>query len=174
MNNDLEVSKMDKLQQISDGSISLSEKETNSMKQKLKIFLIAQAEAELNKVINYTKILDKIETTYQLRLQDYITQTDDTDKQVMITLSYAIETITRSLDRSQKMIEKITGNSDLFNLVFVDNSVNKNVGIDNSVLLNTQSRIKIREAVERVLASVKEEETFQTQVTEVENNETCN
>lgn len=163
-----ELEKYNKLQQIADDSVALSEQETNRMKQKLKIFLIAQAESELNRIINYTKLLDEIENEYQIRLQNYINNTEDTDKQIMSTLSYAMDVINNSLNRSQNMIEKITNNTEIFNqLVFVDNSVNKNIGVTDSVLADTQSRIKIREAVEKVLATLKQEEDIRVEVTEI-------
>lgn len=164
-----ELEKYNKLQQIADDSVALSEQETNRMKQKLKIFLIAQAESELNRIINYTKLLDEIENEYQIRLQNYINNTEDTDKQIMSTLSYAMDVINNSLNRSQNMIEKITNNTEIFNqLVFVDNSVNKNIGVTDSVLADTQSRIKIREAVEKVLATLKQEEDIRVEVTEIQ------
>ena len=164
-----ELEKYNKLQQIVDDSVALSEQETNRMKQKLKIFLIAQAESELNRIINYTKLLDEIENEYQIRLQNYINNTEDTDKQIMSTLSYAMDVINNSLNRSQNMIEKITNNTEIFNqLVFVDNSVNKNIGVTDSVLADTQSRIKIREAVEKVLATLKQEEDIRVEVTEIQ------
>ena len=157
------------LQEIANGELMATDKindiNIDQTKAQLRIFLLAQAQKELERVIKLTNILDILQDKYQEKVQDYIKEHDD--ETAIEYLTTKIENITSYLNRSNSIISGVASNEKLMNLLVVDLSQTLNIdtsaGADTSksliseALLNDPvSRSKVRDAVMKALSSMEE------------------
>lgn len=145
-----EISDSELMQHIADGtytedmvnSLTERDKSVNQMK----LFLLAQAKRELNRVIKLTEFLNKIEEKYENRVMTEIDEIPLKDFPVVIS------TITACLSRSNNIIQRVLGDDTLTQLVVIDNSVNKTIGTSNQLNLDTpDSRDRVNKIVRNVI-----------------------
>lgn len=145
------VSDSDLMKHIADGTYTedmvtdLTEKD-KSVNQ-MKLFLLAQAKRELNRVIKLTEFLNKLEENYENKVMNNINDIDIKDFPTIIS------TITSCLSRSNDIIQKVLKDDSLTQLIFVDNSVNKNiVGTYNQLNLDSpDSRDRVNKVIKNVI-----------------------
>lgn len=122
--------------------------------EQLQIFMVARAREELIRVIELTKTLDKIQDKYQQKINEYIETHDD--EKMLSTLPMMIDTITRSLEYSYKLIKDVMGNDKLMTFQVVQNNIE--VGNSNStVVANLEdplARDRVRRAVTQIINSL--------------------
>lgn len=125
-------------------------------REQLKVFLVAQARLELEKVTKATRVLDKMQDMYQNRALQYMAEHDDDT--ALEYLPVMIETITNCLSNSYNMISKVVGNEKIMTFQVVQNNIE--VGSSHSTVLanleDASSREKVRKAVEQILADLPE------------------
>lgn len=128
----------------------------------LKLFKLAQAKRELQKVIKYNELLDKVEEEFEKRI---ITSLDTLPD---FQLQKTIEMMMKSIDRSNALVSDVIKDPNLLNLFVVDNSKNLTVNTTASsesgevkTSLNVEdpaSRRRIADAVTQVLAQIQSAE----------------
>lgn len=147
-NNNLDLS------QVVNGLVP-DEDVVNNTKDQLRVFLIAQAKKELERVIKLTNTLDLLETKYQNKVEEYIEEHND-DSAIMY-LPVMIENITKCLERSQEIISKVIGNDKIMNFSI---SSNNTINIDsnnqtlNLNLQDPQSRNRVINAVKSIIEDI--------------------
>lgn len=126
----------------------------------MKLFLLAQAKRELQRVMKYMALLDKVEESYRNKVEELI----DDDKLDLKGFSDTISVINGCLARSNGIIKSVLNDDSLNNIVIIDNSTNINNGIigeDNSGLglTDPDSRDRVNKVVSNVLNLIKEVST---------------
>lgn len=104
-----------------------------------KLFVIAQAHNELNRVIKMTNLLDKIEAKFIDAIEDRIEQTPDN----LQLLTYAMETISNSLTRSNQIITQVLKDDKLAAIVLNTTNIITPDG-NSATILSMDSRDAIR------------------------------
>lgn len=161
-NNEL-ISTYIKLDQPGSELIQFDESGMETTKNQLRVFLVAQARRELERVIKLTLTLDKLQDKYQEKIEEYL-ENHDTEEAV-VYLPIMIDTITKCINRSNDIISKVVGDDKIMNFQFISND-NKTINIDNSGTNNPMqinledpaSRMKVREAVNAVLQMMKDDQ----------------
>lgn len=150
------------MSQIATGNMqSITNDTAVSTKSQLQIFLIAQAQRELTRVIKLTDMLDKLQNRYIDKATEYMNMHDDANSSVLY-LPSMIDTISKCLDSSNKIISQVLGNDKIMNFQIVsDNSTNitniNNNNHSNGIPIDLQdpaSRLRVRETVNAILASM--------------------
>lgn len=128
----------------------------------LKLFKLAQAKRELQKVMKYNELLDKVEEEFEKRI---ITSLDTLPD---FQLQKTIELMMKSIDRSNALVSDVIKDPNLLNLFVVDNSKNLTVNATTTsesgevqTSLNIEdpaSRRRIADAVTQVLAQIQNAE----------------
>lgn len=98
------------LSEIAKGNIPVDDGK-EQVKYQLNLFLIAQAQRELKRVVRLMDTLDKLQDRYEVLLDDKMLE--DSDDELSINLPMAIETITKCLETSNSIISKVVGNEKL-------------------------------------------------------------
>ena len=106
---------------------------------KTKLFLVAQAHNELNRVIKMTNLLDKIEAKFIDAIEDRIEQTPDN----LQLLTYAMETISNSLTRSNQIITQVLKDDKLAAIVLNTTNIITPDG-NSATILSMDSRDAVR------------------------------
>lgn len=154
------ISLLDMAQIASGNMQTISNDTAISTKSQLQIFLIAQAQRELTRVIKLTDMLDKLQDRYIDKATEYMNAHDDANSSVLY-LPSMIDTIAKCLDSSNKIISQVLGNDKIMNFQIVsDNSTNItniNSHTNSAIPIDLQdpaSRLKVREAVNAILSSI--------------------
>jgi len=126
----------------------------DTAKNQMKIFFIASAKRELQRVIKLTETLDKLEEIYQQRALTFIEENDN-DEVTLMVIPNIIQTISNCLLRSNNIIRKVIDDEKLFNLLIV-NDLTINNTTNNAVisLEKPESRNKIRELINTVINNI--------------------
>ena len=106
---------------------------------KTKLFLVAQAHNELNRVIKMTNLLDKIEAKFIDAIEDRIEQTPDN----LQLLTYAMETISNSLTRSNQIITQVLKDDKLAAIVLNTTNIITPDG-NSATIIDADSRDEVR------------------------------
>jgi len=129
-------------------------------KTQLKTFLIAQAKAELVRVVKLTETLDKLQDKLQDKMMEYIDNHDD--QSAVMYLPGFIDVMTKCLDRSNDIIKQVIGDDKMLSMLFVDASTNIS-SVSNQI--NTMSTLEdpmlrnnVREAVKSILNTIEAEQ----------------
>lgn len=135
-----------------------------SSKLQMRIFLVEQAKRELNAIIKYTKLLDKLQDKYEEKLTEYLD--DSNNENVLITaLPYFINHISKCIDRSNSIIKEILGNNKLMDILYVNMSQNNTTNVSNNYLASNlsdpQSRQKVRNTISKILSQINIEDNKQ-------------
>lgn len=136
------------------GNKIVSQDVVDTTRDQLKVFLVAQARRELTRVIKLTETLDKIQDKYQDKVLEYMDNHDDDT--AINYLPVMIETITKCLENSYNIINRVVGNEKIMTFQVVQNNIE--VGSMNSTVIgnleDASSREKVRKAVEQILANL--------------------
>lgn len=89
----------------------------------IKMFIIAQAKRELQKIIKFSEMLDVVEKRFEERIVNNINEVPD------YQLGNIMSMIMGCIDRSNSMISNVIKDKELLNLLIIDNS--KNVTVNN-------------------------------------------
>ena len=146
------------MQDIANGDLP-SQDTANQVKTQLQLFVIAQAQRELKRVIRLTETLDIIQDRYEASIEDFVTSAPDS--QILDTLPYVIDTITKCLDSANSTITKVLGNEKIMNFQILSADNNSTISIGNSQtnqeilnLHDAASRKKVRDAVTLILSNI--------------------
>lgn len=141
-------------------AINNSNSNFEKTKLQMNIFLVEQARRELNTIVKYTQILDKLQDKYQQKVLEYLDDSQNEDI-FLQSLPAFITHISKCIDRSNDIIKNILGNDKLMNVLYLDMSQNNTtVTADNnyiaSNLSDPQSRQKVRSAVKDILFQIEQ------------------
>lgn len=135
----------------------------NNTKMRLRLFLLAQASRELEKVIKLSDTIEKLQDIYQDKAMEYISR-HNSPEEVVQYLPYMIDTIAKCLERSNNIIKQVAGDEKLMSLINIDLSTvtNNIINTDKETAsnaithtLNSVSRDKVREAINIITAEIK-------------------
>ena len=148
------------MNKIADGNCSpdiISElTEKDKTVNQMKLFLLAQAKRELQRVVKYMTLLDKVEESYK----DKIEQLIEDDKLDLKDFSNTISMINGCLSRSNEIIKSVLKDDSLNNIVIIDNSTNINgnnvIGGDTAGLglTDPDSRDRVEKAVQNIISAI--------------------
>ena len=116
---------------------------------KTKLFLVAQAANELNRVIKLTNLLDKLEDKFI----DTINNRLETNPDNLTLITSAMETITESLNRSNALITQVLKDDKLSSIIINTTNIITPEG-KSGTLMNVDSRDAIRNAASFFLAQL--------------------
>lgn len=117
-------------------------REFKAIQNKLKIGLILQAKASLNRILKMSTMLDKLYDELFKRVDTSIETTDTA------SLMYTTEYIAKSLNETNQFIMSLVNNEKIQNFFIIDNSNVVNIGNDR---VDISKRERIRKAVEIVV-----------------------
>lgn len=117
---------------------------------KTKLFLVAQACNELNRVIKLTNLLDKLED----RFIDTISNRLDENPDNLTLITGAMETITDALNRSNAMITQVLKDDKLSSIIINTTNIITPNG-DSRNLISAESRDAVRNYASSLLAQMK-------------------
>lgn len=147
----------------------------NNTKIRLRLFLLAQASKELEKVIKLSDTLDRLQNMYQEKAFEYIQKHSSADEAVTY-IPYMMDTIAKCLERSNSLIKQVAGDEKLMSLINIDLSTNiSNVqsasadNHNNRIGLNSVSRNKVREAINLITAEM---EKSQSEIIDISSEDT--
>ena len=115
------------------------ESDGNKLLNNAKLFLVAEAHNELSRVIKMTNLLDKIEAKFIDAIEDRIEQTPDN----LQLLTYAMETISNSLTRSNQIITQVLKDDKLSAIVLNTTNIITPDG-NSATILSMDSRDAVR------------------------------
>lgn len=130
---------------------------------KAKIFLVAQACNELNRVIKLTNFLDTLEEKFI----DAVSEKIEESPHNLQLLTYAMETITESLNRSNQLITQILKDEKLSSVIINTTNIITPDG-SSATVMSMDSRDTVRNWASSVLAQLRAVETTSSE-TEEEN-----
>ena len=130
---------------------------------KAKIFLVAQACNELNRVIKLTNFLDTLEEKFI----DAVSEKIEESPHNLQLLTYAMETITESLNRSNQLITQILKDEKLSSVIINTTNIITPDG-SSATVMSMDSRDTVRNWASSVLAQLRAVETASSE-TEEEN-----
>lgn len=152
---DLKTDNLEMMQIISKSDQSLEDiKNLTSSKvtDQLKVFLIAQARNELQRVVKLTKFLDKLESNFMNK----VNQEMDMDALTLRQYSDIISTITDLLSRSNSIISQVLKDDSLMtilNTTIYTSGSSTTVTSAVSSLKDPQSRERVRAVIQNILFS---------------------
>lgn len=122
----------------------------------IRVFMVAQARRELERVITLTDAINKLEDKYIRAANGYLDLYNDPETGVTY-IPQMLDTLSKSLARSNDLITKITGNKSLMEFVLqqqnnitIEGGSNPYSDID---LTDSTSRERVRNFVESILQS---------------------
>jgi hypothetical protein len=135
---------------------------------KTKLFLVAQAANELNRVIKLTNLLDKLEN----RFIDTVNDRLETNPDNLALITSAMETITESLNRSNALITQVLKDDKLSSIIINTTNIITPEG-KSSTLMSVDSRDAIRNAASFFLAQLQhlDAEILEAPIEDVESEE---
>lgn len=146
---------------------SLEGMEVNGEKliNKTKLFLVAQACSELNRVIKLTNFLDRLEDRFIETINDRL----ETNPDNLTLITGAMETITNALNRSNALITQVLKDDKLSSIIINTTNIITPEGKSSS-LMTVDSRDAVRNAASFFLAQLQhlDEEILDAPITEEE------
>lgn len=146
------------MEDIAKGNIPTTES-VNQVKTQLYVFLVAQAQRELMRIIRLTETLDLIQNRYEDCLTDAIYSWPDAE--LVQVLPDAINTLIKSVNNANNIISKVFGNDKVMNFQILAADNNSTINIGNTQtnqeilnLQNAESRKKVRDAVSSILNNI--------------------
>lgn len=124
---------------------------------KAKLFIIAQACNELNRVIKLTNFLDTLEEKFI----DAVTFKIEESPHNLQLLTYAMETITESLNRSNQLITQILKDEKLSSVIINTTNIITPDG-SSATVMSMDSRDTVRNWASSVLAQLRNVESKET------------
>ena len=114
-----------------------------------KLFLVTQACNELNRVIRMTEFLDKLENKFMEVVNDKLEQSPEN----LQLITYAMETITESLNRSNQIITQVIKDEKLSSIIINTTNVITADG-NSSTIMDINSRDTVRNMASSLLAEL--------------------
>lgn len=146
------------MEDIAKGNIPTTEA-VNQVKTQLYVFLVAQAQRELMRIIRLTETLDLIQNRYEDCLTGAIYSWPDAE--LLEVLPDAINTLIKSVNNANNIISKVFGNDKVMNFQILAADNNSTINIGNTQtnqeilnLQNAESRKKVRDAVSSILSNI--------------------
>ena len=146
------------LKRISDGDLSAVNTET--IKNQLGMYLLAEAQTQLQANVKLIDVLNILQDKYIAKSMQYIEENDD--ETAIEYLPKMIENITNCLNTSNNIIRSVVDNKEIQNLMII-NQDNRQINLNGDkdetkvALEDPVSREKVREAVSKILAFVETE-----------------
>lgn len=125
-------------------------KEISSAKSQMKMFIIAQAKLQLQKIIDLNDKLDSWISVYTKRVDEEMNNPNITPDRIAQYMTQ----MTDMIDRSFNMIKEVVSDEKLLNLMCVNVSnttTNINSNDSSNIQIDSRSRARIRDAVNLVL-----------------------
>lgn len=137
-----------------DSALAEHYQNTDTITNKLKLFILAQAERDLNTILKLLKFLDKVEEAYENKVDEEMTKGNLTIYDYMSIIS----SINSSLGRCHATINQVLKDDTLKNIFIVDNSTNINTDLNHISpgLADPASRERVLKAVNSVLHTIDE------------------
>lgn len=153
-NSNLNSTNMDLMEKIAGDHHDLNDLQlltSSKVTDQLKVFLVAQARNELQKIIQLTKFLDKLEENLMIKVGDAITQ----DKLSLKQYSDIIETIQTLLERSNSIISEVLKDDSLTTItsttIYQSSGNSTQTMSITSRLQDAQSRERVRNVLQKIL-----------------------
>lgn len=129
---------------------------------KTNLYLIHQLRLELIRISRFMELLDKVEAKY---IDTTLKQLEDYPQPYVFELLGQIQSI---IDRSANIISKITqADPKLLNLTIINNNSTTNGDINNSAVMDTLSREKVRGILAAITSDLKNIEDRKSESSEV-------
>lgn len=137
-----------------DSALAERYRNTDAITNKLKLFILAQAERDLNTILKLLRFLDKVEEAYENKVDQEMTRGTLTIYDYMQIIS----SINSSLSRCHTTINQVLKDDSLKNIFIVDNSTNINTDLNHISpgLSDPASRERVMKAVNSVLHTIDE------------------
>jgi len=137
-----------------DSALAERYQNTDVITNKLKLFILAQAERDLNTILKLLRFLDKVEEAYESKVDQEMTRGTLTIYDYMQIIS----SINSSLSRCHATINQVLKDDSLKNIFIVDNSTNINTDLNHISpgLSDPASRERVMKAVNSVLHTIDE------------------
>ena len=137
-----------------DSALAERYRNTDAITNKLKLFILAQAERDLNTILKLLRFLDKVEEAYENKVDQEMTRGTLTIYNYMQIIS----SINSSLSRCHATINQVLKDDSLKNIFIVDNSTNINTDLNHISpgLSDPASRERVMKAVNSVLHTIDE------------------
>lgn len=137
-----------------DSALAERYRNTDVITNKLKLFILAQAERDLNTILKLLRFLDKVEEAYENKVDQEMTRGTLTIYDYMSIIS----SINSSLSRCHTTINQVLKDDSLKNIFIVDNSTNINTDLNqiSPGLSDPASRERVMKAVNSVLHTIDE------------------
>lgn len=137
-----------------DSALAERYQNTDAITNKLKLFILAQAERDLNTILKLLRFLDKVEEAYENKVDQEMTRGTLTIYDYMQIIS----SINSSLSRCHATINQVLKDDSLKNIFIVDNSTNINTDLNHISpgLSDPASRERVMKAVNSVLHTIDE------------------
>lgn len=144
----------DEMRNIATGFVvSKTEEEIAKDKNQIRLFILASAKRELERVVKLTDLLDEMQDKYIESVRTVMGNADM--NQAAFMLPQVLDTIMKCIDRSNKAISQIAGDEKLMNLLYIDTkTIMKNEDVverssRGAAILDTPlARDKVRSAIE--------------------------
>lgn len=152
------------LEDVANGKV-ISQSSVDEIRDRLKIAMVIQAKEQLEKVIQLTRTLDKLQMKYQDKIFEYMERHDDAESAVTY-LPMMIETITTCLQNSYSIINQVVGNDKIMNFQMIqnnnitDSTFQIGTPVTGSIVADLEdpiSRERVRSAVGSILKSLSAE-----------------
>lgn len=129
---------------------------------KAKLFLVAQACNELNRVIKMTNFLDTLEEKFIDTVSDKL---DESPHNLQL-ITYAMETITESLNRSNQLITQILKDEKLSSVIINTTNIITQDG-SSATVMSMDSRDTVRNWASSTLAQLRNSEKLKSDVVDI-------
>lgn len=138
----------------------IAQEAVDEVRDQIRILLVLQAKNELQKVISLSKTLDTIQAKYQEVAMNYITNAPD--EEALVMLPQIIETLTKCLETSYAIINKVVGNEKIMNFQVINNISDSTIeiGSKSETVIGDLTDPVSRDRVRRVVAEVLKSEIF--------------
>ena len=151
----ISTSNADLMKKIADGQQTFDEIQmltSSTVTDQLKVFLVAQARNELQKIIQLTQFLDKLETNLMNKVDDAIA----TNSMSLRQYSDIIDVIKTLLERSNSIVSEVLKDDSLTTITSTTvyqapNGTTQTMSIT-SRLQDPQSRERVRNVLQQILA----------------------
>ena len=150
-----------------DASLDGMDVDGDKLLNKAKLFLVAQACNELNRVIKMTNFLDSLEEKFI----DTVNMKLDESPHNLQLITYAMETITESLNRSNQLITQILKDEKLSSVIINTTNIITPDG-SSATVMSMDSRDNVRNWASSTLAQLRSAEMSKSDVIDVANNDT--
>lgn len=154
------------MKHISEDTITESHINGDKLLNKTKLFIIAQACNELNRVIKMTKLLDTLEDKFIDAINNKL---DESPNNIQL-LTFAMETITTSLNRSNNLIVQVLKDEKLSQVIINTTNIITADG-SSATIMDMNSRDAIRNMASCLLAELGHAKDDTLEGTEQDNNE---